>query len=241
MGVFPLLNRQEVQQACEIRERVLGIFFPAMGMSSLPQDHSFLARPWFKSMHAFVPEFFDLACHPAVVGRLKSILGPNIIAWGMCTTLRKPGQVHRWHVDVEHRRWSGVTVFIGLLGATPESSLKVISGSHRIATIPQAINVSSDEDRFQKSRQYITDPELVTVGVNEGEFFIFDGPLWHGSTNNSAGVRIALIIQYATPDQKIEIPTTWHGEPAWHTFRPPCVLVSGEDRFHRNSIVARPL
>jgi Phytanoyl-CoA dioxygenase (PhyH) len=240
VGVFPLLSLQEVYQICNVRERVIGSFVPAAEMSSLPPDHSFAIRPWFKSLHAFVPEFYDLVGHPAIVGRLKSILGPDIIAWGASTPFRKPDQVHRWHVDVEHRRWAGVSVFVGLLGAAPLSSLKVISGSQRIPEMPQALGASSDEEAIQKSGQYISDPELVTVGVHEGEFFIFDGPLWHGSSNKSGSERIALIAQYATPDQKIEIPTSWKGEPTWHASRPPCVLVSGEDRFHCNNVVCRP-
>lgn len=240
VGVFPLLTRSEVGELSALRERVMPRFFPALEMPSLSQGHSFAARPWFKSMHAFVDRFFDLAANPMIVGRLRRILGPDIIAWGLCTTFRKPGQIHRWHVDVEHRRWRGVSVYIGLAGATPESSLKVVDGSHLIREMPQDLDVSSDGEAVAVSRKFVPDAKLVTVAVNEGEFFIFDGPLWHGSSNETDQCRIAAIIQYTTPDQKVEIPTTWLGKPGWHTFPPPCVLVSGVDRYKRNCLVDKP-
>jgi ectoine hydroxylase-related dioxygenase (phytanoyl-CoA dioxygenase family) len=87
-------------------------------------------------MHAYLPAYGRLASHPAIVARVASILGPDVIAWGMTTSTVRPGQRHRWHVDVEHRRWPGVSVFVGLRNMARGSSLKVISGSHRLEESP---------------------------------------------------------------------------------------------------------
>ena len=35
---------------------------------------------------------------------LNQILGADVMLWGTSVTVREPGQVHRWHVDVERSR-----------------------------------------------------------------------------------------------------------------------------------------
>ena len=83
--------------------------FLRKGLAQLTDDDAvFERRPWYKSMHAYLPAYGRLASHPAIVARVASILGPDVIAWGMTTSAVRPGQRHRWHVDVEHRRWPGL-------------------------------------------------------------------------------------------------------------------------------------
>ncbi|GAB2547548.1 hypothetical protein [Spirosoma aerophilum] len=78
--------------------------------------------------------------------------------------------------------------------------------------------------------------QLETVVTQEGEFFMFDGLLWHGSANLNAFPRVALIAQYARPDARIEVPLTWNDPIRWLAASPPCVLVRGQDRFGINRL-----
>ena len=111
----------------------------------LPPD-AFDIKPWFKSLHQLIPEFYDLACHPRIVDRVVEAIGPDVIVWGVTVTERQPGQIHRWHVDVEHSEWRGVSVFLGLEGTASGSGLRFIDGSNQIGRMPQDHRVQPPED-----------------------------------------------------------------------------------------------
>jgi len=238
IGPFALLESKGIQIIDRIHDQVVREF-NSPGKKDVEPDF-FLKHPWIKSMHAYVPEFYDIVCHPAIANRVASLLGPDIIAWGFSINQYGPGKIHRWHIDIEHRRWQGVTVFVGLRNVTMQSTLKVISGSHRIKEPPQELGTCNDESALALALRYEKASELVSVPVDEGEFFIFDGLLWHGSKNISYRTRSAIIIQYSRPDQQVEVPLDWDEPMQWAAIRPPCVLVSGEDRSGINRLVNRP-
>jgi non-heme Fe2+,alpha-ketoglutarate-dependent halogenase len=239
-GPYPLLSSEGVARAWRSSKRA-DIRFRRKNLLRASRSYdAFSQRPWYKSMHAFVPTICEVASHPAIVSRINSILGPDIITWGVSISTVRPGQRHRWHVDVEHQRWRGVSIFLGLTNISKKSSLKVISGSHRIATSPQMIGVDGDIGTLATSRRLDPSCELLTVDIKEGEFFIFDGRLWHGSHNTSWKWRSALIAQYACPDAAIAIPLNYDEPIQWHPQQPPCVLVSGQDRFVINRLVPPP-
>lgn len=241
LGVYPLLTPEGVTYTCQLRERVIKGFTPADWLARSHDAKDLELRPWFKSMHAYVPTFYDITCHPAIVNRMVSILGPDVIAWG-ATLLRAPvGRTHRWHVDVEHRYWDGVSVFLGLENIEPRSALKVISGSHRMPEPPQAYGIHDEDAKaLEAVRAKAPESEIVTVPVKPGEFFIFAGRMWHGSHNSATLPRTAMIIHYSRPDARIRVPTNWDDPIKWHPARPPCVLVAGEDRARVNWLVERP-
>jgi ectoine hydroxylase-related dioxygenase (phytanoyl-CoA dioxygenase family) len=192
-------------------------------------------------MHAYVPEYYDIATHAAMVNRVSSVMGPDLLAWGFSVIVRKPGQVHRWHVDVEHLRWPGVTAMLALRNTTLKSSLKVINGSHRFIATPQQVGVKNDDDAIATCLRLSGSAKLVTVDLKDGEFFLFAGTLWHGSENKGKEPRTSIIVQYSRPESKVEIPTNWDEPIVWHAARPPCILVSGRDRCGKNRLVPRPL
>jgi ectoine hydroxylase-related dioxygenase (phytanoyl-CoA dioxygenase family) len=80
----------------------------------------------------------------------------------------------------------------------------------------------------------------VRIPVKPGGFFLFDGRLWHGSDNTGPNIRLAMIIHYSRPDVRVQIPLNFDAPVHWHESRPPCVLVSGEDRHGINRLVGRP-
>ncbi len=241
IGNFPLLSAAEAQRLCALWKQEVGKF-------TYPDNHglegrplAFEQRPWFKSMHVYIPEYFALTSHPSIVERVASVLGPDLIAWGVTTILLKPGQAHRWHVDLEHVQWPGVSVFIGVQGNATATNLKVITRSHRVAELPQKLGVDSDAAALTACRARAGDCSLEVMDVKVGEFSLFDGRLWHGSGNTTAQPRIAIIAQYARPDASIGIPLNWDDPIRWHPEPPPCVLVRGRDTHGINRIVDKPL
>jgi hypothetical protein len=235
VGPFPLLTKAEVTMLAEVYETSAGRFIVGKDLPSLASDAP-LPKPWYKSLHVYVPEFRRLVQHPDLVERVASILGPNIIAWGVSVTTRRPDQVHRWHVDVEHSRWRGISAFIGLTGTSPESTLKVISGSHRFDVMPQDLGALDDSSVLSAAQKISSDSALVSVGVEEGQFFLFDGPIWHGSANISDVTRLAVIAQFAAPTERVAIPLTCDAPIRWHSSIPPCVLVKGKDSAGLNAL-----
>jgi non-heme Fe2+,alpha-ketoglutarate-dependent halogenase len=191
-------------------------------------------------MHAFLPLVAQVAAHYAIVDRVSSVLGPDIIVWGASISTARPTQQHRWHVDVEHARWPGVTVFVALENVSDKSTLKVISGSHRFPLLPQEVGELRDKDVIALGRTLNPSAQLTSVLLRPGEFFIFDGKLWHGSRNMSWRKRSALLIQYCRPDARVAIPLTFDEPVLWHPHRPPCLLVKGQDRFGINLLIQSP-
>ena len=200
----------------------------------------FRARPWFKSLHAHAPAFHDLARHPALVAAVTGTLGPDVIAWGVSAMRKGPGDVHPWHVDIKHIAWRGVSVFLGLSGTVPDrSGLKFIGGSHRLQGF---VCDPALDDAGALALARTVDPEcsLDYPPLADGEFLLFDGPVWHASHNSGDTTRIAAILQYAAPSARVRIPLEFRTPVTWHAERPPCVLVAGTDRFGINRLIGSP-
>ena len=240
VGTYPLLTEAGVGRTSALRDPTLAHITLPDRMAQATHPQAFEQRLWFKSMHALVPEYYDAACHPAIVRRVASILGPDVIAWGLTLTRSMPGGVHRWHVDIEHLRWPGVSVYIGLVNSDLDSALKVLTGSHRMPEKPQAYGVNDDAGALAAVSPAVPEAEIVRMPLRPGEFFLFDGRLWHGSHNTGPNIRLAMIIHYSRPDVRVQIPLNFDDPIHWHESRPPCVLVCGEDRFGVNRLVGRP-
>jgi hypothetical protein len=239
-GPFPLLDAQGVAELTAAIVRSADyLSMPAVISPGIPAD-AFLKRPWFKSAHAYLPEIYDVATHPAVVSRVRSILGDDVLLWGSGPVLKLPGKRHPWHVDVEHKEWDGVSVFLGLNGTSRDASLRILEGSHRLAQDPDEAAVKSDEQAVAASQENGGSGVIAEVDMGEGEFFIFAGRAWHSSHNRSPNPRVSVILQYARPEAMIRIPLNFKVPIQWHGYPPPCVLASGVDNYHVNTLVGRP-
>ena len=108
LGPYPLLTAEGVDALYQAFANT-GDRFSWRNLQASCERNDFNTHPWFKSLHAYLPPFREAVSQPAIVERLVSILGQNIMAWGVSVTTRRPGQVHRWHVDVEHLKWSGIS------------------------------------------------------------------------------------------------------------------------------------
>jgi ectoine hydroxylase-related dioxygenase (phytanoyl-CoA dioxygenase family) len=240
-GPFSLLNPNEVGKLTSLYLENRSKFVSGREINALEESEKFAKKPWFKSVHAVIPAFYDLVTHPSIVEKVNSILGKNVLLWGTSVTIRQPGQSHRWHIDVEHKRCKGVSVFIGLQGTSRKATLKVVTGSHKINNTNFIFSTAADDNMVVMAcRKHFNSAEIVTIDMKEGEFFLFDGLLWHGSENASDQTRYAVIAQYTTPDCKVEVPLNWDEPIRWAKCSPPCVLVSGSDTFHINTLISKP-
>ena len=241
VGRYPLLTADDVARVHRLRDRVAEHFTLPEQLALATRPDAFEQRPWFKSLHAHVPLCHDIATHPAIVGRVASLLGPDVMVWGQVAILSWPGKLHRWHVDVENLRWPGVNAYIGLTNMDAHSGLKVVESTQCIGRPPQAFGVDKDDAQaLEAARREEPDSRIVSVPLAPGEFFLFDGLLWHSSRNTGVRERLAMIVHYARPDADVRVPLNFDEPIQWHPTRPPCVLVSGQDRHGINRLVGRP-
>lgn len=238
IGPYSLLDKNEISNAVNaFLENKSRFFWPNLKKPENFKLHSERLL-WFKSLHCYIPQFAKIVKKKKLINKVSSILGDDLLAWGVTVTVRRPQQAHRWHCDIEHYKWTGISVFIGLVNTTTETSLKVITGSHKFNIIPQEYGNLSDDEVLTLAQKIDQRSKLVTVPCLDGQFFIFNGRIWHGSKNLSENTRFAIIAQFATPGENIIIPNNYSEPNIWeHNVQAPCLLVKGKDLFKRNLII----
>lgn len=187
----------------------------------------------------------NLGSNPRLLALLTPILGRDIILWGAKLIIRKPGQVHLWHVDSETSAPGGrfVSAWIGLRNTTGESGLRMIAGSHLCRTVEQfqadsgvSRSDTTAEAALDWARSENPDARLVEPDVGDGEMILFDGRMWHGSHNRlSDKTRYALLLQFASADSPVGIDANDDRK------RAPSILVQGRPKAASNWIVPPPL
>ncbi len=212
--------------------------------------------PWHKGKAAVSPLFYKLGTTPQIVDAVAELLGGPVMLWGATVIRRDPGQVHAWHTDIETASPTGrtVSVWIGLEHTNVNSSLQVIPGSHEFGEAVQEAAAAEglgrgeaspdDVARFATARR--PESRVMALDMTDGDAVFFDGRLWHGTDNtNRHGTRVALLLQYASPETPIRIP-----DPAarfeWpfrflEDPRPPCLMVRETYLGDTNRIVAPPV
>lgn len=203
---------------------------------------------WDKGIHSCVPQVYQLSSEPLIIDKVASILGENILQWSAHIIDLKPSQTYMWHGDVEHIEWQGLTVWVALTNVSTASSMHLITRSHNLPnyTYPQELNsncgldITQDDLVLQAAQEIDSRCELISVDTKPGEFFIFDGRIWHSARNLSSQERTSMIFQYSPPSETIKIPLTFAPPILWKSASPPCLLIRGKDEYGHNLIVPAP-
>lgn len=196
---------------------------------------------WEKGHGASSVAFFELATAPAILDRVRALIGDDVMLWGASLAVREPGEYHAWHTDHETAPHEGgtVSVWVGLANTQRRSSLIVVEGSHRFGRSVQACAHDAGRAREAISAADVAawgaEPgsprgAVSAIDIADGQAIFFDGRLWHGSHNTSGERRVAVVLQYARPDLAIRVPDPRASSPEEALIassRPPCVMVSG--------------
>jgi hypothetical protein len=200
---------------------------------------------WAKTIHLRLPDIAAIGTAPKLVALATSILGQDVLLWGAELITKAPGKPHRWHVDVEHIEWDGITFWIALSNSGPQSTIKFIAGSHRLNVVPQqlgpTVNLYDDDAVIaaierQAPAAGIGTASIVTGDIPPGDFTIFAGRAWHSTINETARTRHALILQYCRPSARVRVPRTYDIPSEWHFNQPWVLQVAGTDRFGFNHL-----
>jgi hypothetical protein len=193
------------------------------------------AGRWHKGIHAISSKIYQISKEPAVLDRVASIVGDNVILWGSLVLTIKPSDNPGWHVDAECRDWElmeGASVWVALSNVDEDSCMRVITRSHNLSASPEDLGkrgtpIVNDNAAIEAAKQLDPQCECISVNTKPGEFFIFAKGLWHtGKKTNK--VRNSLLLQYAKPDTTVRIPASFDYPVVWDTRPVPCVLVKGQ-------------
>jgi uncharacterized cupin superfamily protein len=208
---------------------------------------------WPKGHAASSRAYCEISSHPAIMEVVTELIGDNIMLWGASVQTRNPGVVHPWHCDIESSDPSSrtVAVWIGLEGTNRDSSLRIVPYSHLFGETIQearfrrriARNEVSNDAILTWARERDARAEVVSLEMTDGDALFFDGKLWHGSDNVSGGIRHALLLQFAPPDDPIRIPDLRSLDWPFKVLqepKPPCLLLRGRDTAHVNRFVPAP-
>ena len=216
-------------------------------------DHA-LIPDWPKALAVAVPEIYRVSVRPAVLNRVKKLIGNDVILWGASFVRRAPGQIHHWHNDIESvvEKGKTVSVWIALEIASQSAAMEFICRSHRFQKAIQEVRHENQMGPGMASKDQVLtwaraiDPEcsLHNPEISNGEGIFFDGWIWHATQNLTKQWRTALLLQYATPDTPVRIPDPNSYEWPFKTLihpKPPCLMLSGRDNHRVNRIVTPPI
>lgn len=224
VGPFRLCSSAEmIELGARIRAEVL----PFDGPAGTP----------LQSRHQDNPLIYQLCTDRAILDRIMSLLGPDLILWRSHLFDKPPGSPEvPWHQDINF--WPlepqlNVSAWIAVDRASTENScMRFIPGSHK-RSVPHV------EAKPGMLFGEMADPEFVETGAaidieaEPGEFFLFNERLLHQSDpNRSSKQRLGLAVRITTPIVKVD-----HGQ--LHD-RHGVMVVRGRDRMHLNQVIQPP-
>ncbi len=210
------------------------------------------AAEWPKGLAIADGSIYEAATSPAILKLLEPLLGADIVLWGASFVRRAPGRIHAWHTDMESAAPEGgfVSLWVGIRNTSRESALQLIAGSHRYGVTIQELEhrLGSKHGSLDAGTALAwaktRDPEaaISQLAMSDGDGVFFDGRMWHGSHNRrEAGVRLALLLQYARASVAVYAPQSHFGWPfIFAADRPPVLAVKGVPDMEANRVVEPP-
>jgi len=200
--------------------------------------------------HKLSQLMLDTMRHPAIVGALTQVIGPDIKAMQSMLFIKasgKPGQA--WHQDeffIPTRDRSLTAAWIALDDATVDNGcLWVIPGSHRRGVIYP--NREHDDPRYDCTVESYDFPysaaDAIPVEMPAGSVLVFNGYLLHRSLpNTSGGYRRALVNHYMSAQSLLPWASPDDGQHMGQADFRDVVLVAGSDPYAYKGIadIRRP-
>ena len=183
---------------------------------------------------------YELCAHQEVVGRVSSVLGPDLLVFHSNLFNKPPGaETCEWHQDALF--WPidpgiCVSAWIAIDRAdTANGCLAMIPGSHR-RRVPQ---VNMEGGGRKADPTLFDETKKVSIELEPGEFVIFDGLVLHGSPpNTSTRRRLGFVARFIPPHVKIDMHEMSRRVPANLEFG--LQVIRGSDNVGHNHIVPAP-
>lgn len=183
---------------------------------------------------------YDLCTHPAVLDRMRSLYGPDLVLWASYFFTKEPGGVEiPWHQDLNY--WPlepvvNISSWMAIDNVTTENScVRIIPGSHK-KVVPHVKSPNGMAFSEMTDMAYVDVDKAIDMPLKPGEFFLFNEKLLHQSNKNVSNKRrMGMSTRVTVPFVKIEhdIPPLFPGH--------QCILISGEDRLGFNRLTSPPV
>ncbi len=181
--------------------------------------------------HLNVRPVYDLCTNPAIVDRIASLLGPDVMLWSSNFSVKQPGARETpWHQDQNNGGPAGlepplnISVWMALDDCLIENScIKFVAGSH--LTIVNHEPPSGGHYFGLADTSNFDLDSAINMELRKGEFVIFTDRVLHAAKPNTSDKRRAgIAMRFTTPFVKILRPVKG-------------MIVRGEDRFGFNDVV----
>ena len=190
--------------------------------------------------HLDSPLVHQLCAHEAIVDRVASILGPDLLLWHSRFFDKPPGsEPILWHQDaqfwpIEPRTCVSAWIAIDRADQT-NGCLEAIPGSHR-RQYPHVGSAGTGRFGIKADPAHVDESEKVSIELEPGEFVIFDRWLLHGSPANlSDRRRLGLVARIVPAEVKVD---TEKMSPRFPELG--VQVIRGRDTAMRNRIVPPP-
>ncbi|MGD7706331.1 phytanoyl-CoA dioxygenase family protein [Microlunatus sp. Y2014] len=193
-----------------------------------------------QSRHLDQPLVYDLITRPALLDRIRSLIGDDVVVWASYFFNKEPGgREIPWHQDANF--WPiepalNISVWMAVDEVTTENScVQLIPGSHR-SVVPHVKADAAMQFGAEADPALIDTSQAVNMELRPGQFFIFnERMLHHSDPNRSDRRRMGLSVRYTPPFVKLldqDEPPLFPGH--------ACVVVSGKDDFQLNRVAPPP-
>jgi ectoine hydroxylase-related dioxygenase (phytanoyl-CoA dioxygenase family) len=151
---------------------------------------------------------YELCSHEEVIGRVASILGPDLLLFHSSLFNKPPGgETFEWHQDAPFWPMEPdifVSAWIAIDRAdSGNGCLATVPGSHR-RRVPEVAMEGGGFWARKTDPTFVDETKKVSIKLEPGEFVIFDGWVVHGSPpNKSTRRRLCLVARFIPPQVKL--------------------------------------
>lgn len=165
-------------------------------------------RTPMQSRHMDSPIIAGLASHPQIIGRMKSLYGPDLVMWATNFFNKEPGGNEiPWHQDLSY--WPlepliNISAWVAIDHVTTENScVRIIPGSHK-SVFPSVKSPDGMAFSMMTDTDFVEEDKAIDMELRPGEFFLFNEKLLHQSHKNTSDKRrMGMSIRVTLPIVKI--------------------------------------
>ena len=156
--------------------------------------------------------FFSVCRTPAILDRVESLIGPDMMIWGGQFFTKDPhdGSTVPWHQDSYHWHMTPhdaiVSVWVALWDVDAENAaMRVIPGSHRKIAPHEGRKRASDVLAHVASPDAYDASRAVDLSLRAGEMSLHAPGLLHGSSpNRSDRPRCGMTMRISSPEVEVD-------------------------------------
>lgn len=201
----------------------------------------------YRESHLYSSLIFEISTDKAILNNIAAHLGPDLLLWiGQLVNRRPGGSGQCWHIDSINWEVKGIHASIAVTDMNlANGCLQVIPKTHtyqmsqaEIAAEAKLRGISLWDSQGMVALADELHPEnsphqLISLEMKGGQCLLTQGGLWHSvPKNTSDDLRCAVVARFMkTSATRTQVKDE----------QLPCILVMGNDHYHRNTLYGPPI